>query len=334
MTEQLSEFELIRRFFVESMPKPLHSVLALGIGDDAAVINIAADSQLVSTIDTSIAGVHFPVNANPYDIAYRALSVNVSDLAAMGARPSFYTLALSLKQADPVWLQAFAQGLADASAQYGIELAGGDTTRGDLSISIAAQGEIETSSFLTRTGARPGDLVYVTGCLGDAYAGLQLALGHDDAINCADQRDRDYLLRRYLRPQARLECGRALRLVASACLDISDGLLGDLGHICLGSKVAAAINSSALPLSSALLAALSYDEAVEAALVGGDDYELCFTIAPNNLEALAKLSQTGVDFSCIGEILAEDDFAVRDRVSCYDEAGQLIRLSGQSYKHF
>ena len=258
----------------------------------------------------------------PYQIARRSLAVNLSDLAAMGAEPAWFTLALTLPEACESWLSGFSRGLFDIANQYGIALIGGDTTRGPLSITIQVQGYAPSEQALRRDGASAGDLVCVSGSLGDAGAGLALALQGNIV-------EADYLVRRFLSPTPRISTGLALREVASAAIDISDGLLADLGHILERSQVGAELQADAIPLSQQLRKTAGDEKSLALALGAGDDYELCFCVSPEKASKLAVIAaQTGVPLSLIGVITAEPGLHL------LDENGQSITLPPTGYQHF
>lgn len=269
----MDEFELIRRYFVPLARAEQHADLLLGPGDDAAIQRLPPDTELVFSVDTLVEGVHFPRDYPAELLGWRSLAVATSDLAAMGADPVCFTLALTLPEASPDWLAAFARGLGKAASCFGISLAGGDTTRGALTLSLQVHGAVPAGQALLRNGASPGDLVCVSGTLGDAGEALNW-LDHPAPGDNARQ-----LLERYHHPQPRLALGRALRGYASAAIDVSDGLLSDLGHILEASGVGATVDSDAVPLS-APLRALGGEDALAQALVAGDDYELCVTLPP------------------------------------------------------
>ncbi len=271
----MGEFELIRQYFMPlARLHGSHSVV-VGPGDDCAVQRVPSGSDLVFSIDTLVEGVHFPFNYRPDYLAWRALAVAASDLAAMGAAPSCFTLALTIPEANESWLRDFAFGLGKAAKSFGLTLAGGDTTCGPLTLSVQVHGFVEQGSAIFRSGARPGDLIVVSGPLGDAGA----ALDYLEAQN--PTRDEQSVLESYHHPQPRLELGLALRHLATAAIDVSDGLLADLSHILEASNVGASIERSRVPLSSALTR-LKGSDAIDYALHSGDDYELCATIAEAN----------------------------------------------------
>lgn len=274
------EFDLIARIRQRAAAQgPL-----LGIGDDCALVQSPPGQVLAVTSDTLNVGVHFPHGSAAADIGWKALAVNLSDLAAMGAQPAFCTLALSLPQPDAAWLDGFLDGFLALAGQHGVALAGGDTTRGPLSITVTAHGWVPATQALRRDGARVGDAVWVTGTLGDAAA----ALAQLEAGGVADPALRE----RLDRPLPRVAAGLALRDIAHACIDVSDGLLQDLGHVCTASGVAAEIALDALPASTALLARSTAETRHGEQATGGDDYELCFTAAAAQEDAIHALAQT------------------------------------------
>ncbi|HLT14379.1 MAG TPA: thiamine-phosphate kinase [Marinobacter sp.] len=275
----MGEFELIRQYFQPVADNTRQDQLVLGPGDDCAIQRVPSGCDLVFSVDTVVEGVHFPLNYPPDYLGWRALAVATSDLAAMGADPVCFTLALTLPAADPGWLGGFADGLAKASAAFGIKLAGGDTTRGPLTLSIQVHGTVAEGQALRRSGARPGDLVCVTGPLGDA--GAALAYLEEPVPSLLQQA----VLSRYHYPQPRLALGQGLVGKASAAIDISDGLLADLQHILDASGVGAELDATKIPVSPELTQ-LQGDRALALALSAGDDYELCLTIAPEVLEGL------------------------------------------------
>ena len=289
-----SEFELIRRFFTPNPPAAAAGV-PLGVGDDCTLLAPTAGQRLAVSVDTSVVGVHFPPDAPADAVGHRALAVSLSDLAAMGARARWCLMALSLPAADDeAWLAAFARGFHAHCDATGTTLVGGDVTRGALSIGVTVMGEVPADQALTRRGARPGDLMVVTGALGGGAGGLAIwQRGERDAAHP--------LLQRYLYPQPRLAAGLALRDLAHAAIDISDGLLADLGHLLEASGVGATLSPDALPLVEGLVAALGESAALEAAHHGGDDYELLLALPPQGLtEARTRLAAQGLALTVIG----------------------------------
>lgn len=306
----MSEFSLIRRFFAPLAPAG--EGICLGIGDDGAVVQVPAGHELVVTADMLVAGRHFPENTAPRDIGWKSLAVNLSDLAAMGAEPRWFTLALALPRFDEAWVQAFAAGFGELARRHAGALIGGDITRGPLTISVTAMGVVPAGSALQRRGAAPGDWVGVTGELGDAAAALA---GLGGAA----------LRRRLDRPQPRLRQGQALRGLASAVIDISDGLLADLGHICEASVVGADLEASRLPASAALVAAVpDAQQRWRMQATGGDDYELCVCIPPQRLDA----ARSACRIELIGRI--SDRPGVRLRTA----DGTLLAYAQSGYDHF
>lgn len=310
----LSEFDIIQQVF--SQQTISRNDVVLGIGDDAALLSLPTDHELAISVDTLVEGVHFPVSMSPRDVGYRSLAVNLSDMAAMGAEPAWMTLAISLPESNSRWLTAFASGLFALASEHNVQLVGGDTTRGAMTISIQIMGHVPTGQALRRQGAKPGDLICVTGMLGEAAAGLATWTSRD----ASSKRFRDALAR----PTPRVAEGRILRDVASSCLDISDGLLADLGHIVSQSNVGAMLNLAHLPISLALCDAVGMEQAREYALSGGDDYELCFTIAPAHLAKLNDRLQAYV----IGEIESEPG------IRCWLPGGEAYEPGSTGFRHF
>ncbi|WP_309045756.1 thiamine-phosphate kinase [Marinobacter sediminicola] len=267
----MGEFELIRQYFMPLARLHGSRSVVLGPGDDCAIQSVPAGFDLVFSIDTLVEGVHFPLGYRPDYLGWRALAVAASDLAAMGAEPACFTLALTLPEVDEPWLQDFARGLGRAAESFGLVLAGGDTTRGPLTLSLQVHGLVEQGRAIRRSGACAGDLIVVSGTLGDAGA----ALDYLDARSPSE--DEQSVLERYHYPQPRLKLGMALRSLATAAIDVSDGLLADLNHILEASNVGANIDQTQVPVSQAL-ARLKGDSATGYALNSGDDYELCATI--------------------------------------------------------
>ncbi|WP_447732728.1 thiamine-phosphate kinase [Rhodanobacter soli] len=303
------EFRLIERLR-ELTAQPRDDV-RIGIGDDAAVLAPPPGKELVVAIDTLVEGVHFPPGTAAADIGWKALAVNLSDLAAMGASPAWALLALTLPSADAAFVEGFAEGFAKLAQPHRLALVGGDTTRGPLTISVAVHGFVPPGQALTRAGARVGDAVLVTGTLGDAAAGLH-ALQHPPRDDDGRAGLRGFLIERFNRPTPRLAVGTALRGQATACVDVSDGLLADLGHICVASGVAAEIEAALLPRSSALLELYDDTTALHFALSGGDDYELCFTApAARVAELQAGLARLGCGATKIGRIVEGEGVRVR-----------------------
>lgn len=290
------EFEIIREYFRRETAS---ADLVTGIGDDGAVLRPRAGCDQVVVTDTLVEGRHFPAGFDAMDIGWRAMAVNLSDIAAMGAAPRFAFLNLTVANPDADWLREFADGLFALAERAGVILAGGDTTQGPLSVTVTVLGDVPRGRALLRSGARVGDLVAVSGSLGDAAAGLEL-LQQDG--------ERDHALAlRFRRPEPRLVLGKNLAGIATAAIDVSDGLLADLGHILEASGVGARIELARLPISTALTGTGS--EGYDHALAGGDDYELCFCVPPAKFGQLQAL-QNDCDITVIGEITAGNELVV------------------------
>jgi thiamine-monophosphate kinase len=322
----MDEFALIKRYF-----SPLAAGFpgSLNLTDDAALIDVPTGKQLIITKDTINEGVHFLGTEEPALIARKLLRVNLSDLAAKGAMPLCYLLAASFPQeVDERWVEGFSEGLAQDQQEFSIHLAGGDTTRtlGMLSLSLTALGLIDTGKMLTRSGAKAGDDIYVSGTLGDAALGLMSLNGE---LNPNFQRD-DELEQRYFLPQPRVALGCKLAGIAHSCMDISDGLVQDLGHICTASKAGATIDLASLPLShSAMHLVNRYPELSERIITGGDDYELLFTAPASAAEAIAVLSRDlEIPITRIGAITAGSGVTVLDALL------QPLPLKKAGYTHF
>ncbi|ATE75547.1 MULTISPECIES: thiamine-phosphate kinase [Pseudomonas] len=317
----MGEFELIRNFFAAAPCAQGGEGVALGIGDDCALLAIPPGEQLAISTDTLVAGVHFADPCDPFLLGQRSLAVAVSDLAAMGATPVAFTLALTLPTGTSDWLEAFARGLNLMAQNCRVALVGGDTTRGPLSLTMTVFGRVPTGLALTRSGAQPGDLLCVGGDLGNGAGALPLVLGQ----RTADAAIADPLLAHYWSPQPQLALGQALRGKATAALDISDGLLADCGHIALASKVGIRVERSRLPLSKALLAFLGQSGAEQAALSGGDDYVLAFTLPPAELPSLLA---DGWPIHVLGQVVAGQG------VILLDADGHDITPPIRGYQHF
>jgi len=277
----MNEFELINRYFNWPLSDPS---VVLGVGDDAALFEIDADCQLVTSTDTLSEGVHFFEGALPGDIAYKSLAVNLSDIAAMGAQAKCFTLSLTLPKLDERWLQEFSGSLKEASEFFNVSLIGGDTTRGPLNITITILGAVEKSKAIKRSGANIGDDIYVSGTLGDAALCLK-KINEGSVPNTTE-------LNKLNKPVPRLKLGSALKNIASSCIDVSDGLEQDLSHILRASKVGAIIDSQSLPLSDIVREYIKTSQDWGLPLCGGDDYELCFTSDKSNQTEIKKLSES------------------------------------------
>lgn len=318
----LDEFALIRQFFA----KPIHRPdIAVGIGDDAAIVVPPADHGLAVTTDTLVAGVHFAQTVAAADLGYKALAVNLSDLAAMGAVPQWFTLALTLPSADEAWVGGFAEGLFDIAEKYRIALVGGDTTRGPLAVTITAMGSVPVAAGARRSGARAGDDIYVTGRLGDAALGLahlegRVALAPHEAVICMD---------RLLRPEPRIMAGLALRGLVSSMIDCSDGFAADLGHILDASEVGAEVRLASLPVSGPVRRVCESRGDWTLPLAGGDDYELIFTAAASQRREIAALVDAlDCPITWVGSIRSGSGLDI------YDPDGNSVPLAHSGYRHF
>lgn len=309
----MNEFDLIGKYF--TWPSNLTSA-ELSVGDDAAVCNVEPGYQIATSIDTLISGVHFPKDTSAADIAYKALAVNLSDLAAMGAIPKYYTLAITMPVVDTLWLEEFSHSLRQLSKEFDVSLIGGDTTRGSLSITISIVGWIESNTALLRSKAQIGDGVFVSNTIGDAALALY-QLNSNTPLNAR-------CLQKLNQPYPQIELGRSLRGIASSCIDISDGLEQDLSHILKSSQVGAIIQVEKLPISSVLTEHVQKHGDYDLPLNGGDDYELCFTVSPQNQAALSGISQRcGVKITQIGSICESAGLEVVG-----------VENAGSSYQHF
>ena len=316
----IHEFEIIARYFTRASSDP---DVVLGIGDDAAVL--APDGPLAVTVDTLVAGVHFPDGMAPHLLGFRLMAVNLSDLAAMGAQPRWCTLALTLPAADEFWLEGFSRGLFELADRFGIALVGGNLTRGPMTLTLQVMGNIDRAKMLTRAGGHIGDDIYVTGTLGDSSAGIALikermAAPHGSAAAA--------LKERFYRPMPRVGAGLALRSLATAAIDVSDGLIADLSHVCKASGCGATIDVERVPLSAELLSLFPPQEALAHALGGGDDYELCFTAPPSRAEEIETvLEATGTPVRRIGQLVAGQTVVCR-------RDGEPYNPPVRGYRHF
>jgi thiamine-monophosphate kinase len=314
-----SEFELIERHFTRRGAQR-EDVLA-GVGDDGALVAGPPDGTLVFVLDTIVEGVHFPAGFDARFVGHRALAVNLSDLAAMGAEPAWALLGLTLPAVDEHWLTGFSAGLDALARRYFVALVGGDTTRGPLTVTVTLAGTVPPGQAIFRDGARAGDDLWISGTPGDAAAGLAILQGRLPAQG----RARDALLGRFQLPQARVALGIALRGIATACIDVSDGLVGDLEKLCRASGVGADIESRELPLSAGLCSVAGPAARLDFALGGGDDYELVFTAAPDDRARIAALD-AGVVLRRIG--------AVSESIGVRIDGAPPERDAGHGFDHF
>ena len=321
----MNEFALIERYFKRA---PRNADVRIGIGDDGAVIAPAPGLEYVMTVDMLVEGRHFRAGADPRGIGHKTLAVNLSDLAAMGALPRFVLLAGALPESDPDWVAAFMEGFDALAREYDVELIGGDTTRGPRTLCVTAIGELPGGTAITRSGASPGDVVYVSGRLGDAA----LALAARDGRVDIEQSSLGTLERRLDEPQPRVALGVALRGVASAALDVSDGLTGDLSHVLATSRVGASLDLRALPMSDELRQMLEGGErelALGCVLAGGDDYEICFTASPAMRERVESIALAlSLPLTPIGAITVDPLLTIND------EDGRALSALPRAYDHF
>ncbi len=319
----LSEFNIIERYFTHQ--QKTDPAIVLGIGDDAAILHVPEGMELAVSMDTLVECVHFPAATHPADIGHKALAVNLSDMAAMSAEPRWATLALTLPESDESWLENFSKGFFNLADRYGVQLIGGDTTRGPLSITIQIHGLVPAGAALRRSAARPGDLIYVTGELGDA--GLALLLLQEKISLSAEQAA--HVMTRLNRPEPRVKEGLALRGIAHAEIDLSDGLAADLGHILDASGVGATLHMERLPLSPAVTSVLDKAGGWNLPLSAGDDYELCFTVPrENQAKLLEAMEQFSCRCTCIGVIEATPG------LRCRLANGELFEPVRTGYQHF
>ena len=317
----LSEFEIINKYFKKQLRR--HDVV-LGIGDDGALLQVPSGMTLVAVVDTLVEGVHFPVETSPKDIGFKALAVNLSDLAAMGAQPAWATLALTMPSADENWLEEFCDGFFSLAEQYNVQLIGGDTTRGPLTVTVQAQGFVPDGQALRRDTAKPDDLIYVTGTLGDAGLALMALQGRFQLTNAQFENIKDKLNR----PQARIEQGVALRNLAHAAIDISDGLIADLSHILEASGVGATLTVDAVPVSP-VMHSLLHQTGWQVPLAAGDDYELCFTAPKEKQQQIQNIFR---QFFCPLTLVGVID--EKQGLRCKLSSGEDFHFTTGGYKHF
>lgn len=318
----MSEFDLIQRYFTRPTPGA-----TLGVGDDAALLQVGEGMELAVSTDMLVSGTHFFPEADPYMLGHKTLAVNLSDLAAMGARPRWATLALSLPEADDHWLQQFSAGFFALADKHGIELVGGDTTKGPLNLCVTVMGEVPRGKALRRSGAQAGDDIWVSGLVGAAALGLAHLRGELELPEDA----RVYCLAALHQPLPRADLGLMLRDLAHSAIDISDGLLADLGHILDASGVAAEVRYDKLPKVSMFepCGVLSAQTEQRCVLAGGDDYELCFTVPVARREQVEMLAlRLSVPLTRIGQIVSGRGCKVRD------ETGSVISIEKAGYDHF
>ena len=339
------EFDLIGQYFTnKSVPR---DDVITGIGDDCAILSVPAGKQLVVTTDTMVSGIHFLADANPADIAHKLVAVNISDIAAMGGQPAWASLALTLPNYDSAWLNAFSDSLHQQLHRYGVSLIGGDTTKGNMTLTLTLQGFVEQGKALPRHGAQVGDLIYCSGTIGDANAGLKLLMDANKRTDLHPENsdealltkiDKDYLITRHQRPTARVSTGQALVGIANSCIDLSDGVASDLKHILnassrvCGVALSANVELSALPLSTALQTYVSKALWPQYALAGGDDYELLFTIlAEHKAQLESVMEDSNLLYTHIGEIIRAEE--TEQQINYFNDK-QLTTLALQGWDHF
>lgn len=318
------EFNLINKYFNRIDTKRRDVIL--GIGDDCAVLSISKKQHIAISTDTLTSGTHFLENISPKDLGYKSLAVNLSDLAAIGADPAWLSLAITLPSLNKAWLSAYSDSLFKQLDYYKMQLIGGDTVCGPLSITLTIYGLLPKGKALTRSGASVGDFIYVTGTLGDSAAGLAIL---QRRLNVKDKRDYYYLINRHLRPQPRIRQGQILRNIASSAIDISDGLIGDLCKILSKSNCGAKIYLDNIPNSKSLKRNVSLKQAIYWSLSGGEDYELCFTVSEYYNKILNhSLNNSGVQYTCIGKILP------KNKGLKFVKNSRLVRYNYNQYDHF
>ena len=333
---ELGEFEIIGRYFADSRLNFDAPGITPGPGDDCALIEPPADKLQAISMDVLVEGVHFPASIDAFALGHRALAVNLSDLAAMAAQPYYFTLGLTLPNYDHDWLQAFSDGMSRLAREYGCPLVGGDLTRGPLQVAIQVCGLISQERALTRNAAKVGDLVCVTGTLGDAACGLLVRnlashLGPEFQFKSGDipEHSAAFFQNSFFYPRPRIAFALRAASQVNAAIDISDGLVGDLGHILNASGVGATLQLDRIPVSQSSEDCLAREQSLRAALFGGDDYELCFTVPSAAGESIARLGrETGVQVSIIGEITETPGLRLNG------DAELVRKLQGGAYKHF
>ncbi len=321
----MKEFDIISTYFQRPVK---HASIVKSIGDDCAILSIPESCQLVVSMDTLVSGRHFPENTLPEHIATRAFCTCLSDLAAMGATPRWFTLGLTLPEADISWISSFSHALFDIADEYDCELVGGDTTQGPLTITLQVHGFVTQGSALTRDAGVEGDAVFVTGALGDGAAGLELLLSKP----VVDDETQQYLARRFHRPEPQIIAGRTIVDYANAAIDISDGLVADLQHIARASHVDIEIDVEKLPISAACQK-VGGDKALHYALIGGDDYQIAFTVPRKNIDVVNSLvAQKKLNATYIGELVTCQE--TYPKVRCLRD-GQLLSIDNEKgYQHF
>jgi len=320
MTHNTPEFDVIARHFTRPAPNAV-----LGVGDDSALVQLSRGMELATSVDTMVSGTHFFPDVDPENLGHKALAVNLSDMAAMGAMPYWALLALTLPKVDHDWLAAFAKGFFDLAEEFGVSLIGGDTTRGPLTLTVTIMGEVPAGAALRRGGAKVGNDIWVSGFIGDAA----LAVAHRHGKLVLEEADYREAVMRLYEPTPRVPLGQALRGLATAAIDVSDGLLADLGHICKLSGVGATVELASIPLSPIAAKHAGTDAGRSAIVAGGDDYELCFTAHPNSRESIQDLTRMlDVPLTRIGQVKRGKG------VSLLGPAGKAVKIDGRGFDHF
>lgn len=323
-SEPLSEFGIIHRYF----QKPTnHPNVIKSVGDDCAIVSVPDDHELLISVDTLIVDRHFPKTLSPGEIAQRAFCVCLSDLAAMGAQPAYFTLALTLPEANSDWLEAFSSALLAIADDYQCPLIGGNTTQGPLVITLQVHGFVKSGLALTRDGAKIGDTLYVTGPLGDGRAALSIIT----KLAPMEAADVDYLRKRFVRPEPQIKAGQLLSSRGHAAIDISDGLLADLNHVAQASQVDIELNLNTIPISRACLE-VAGAEAMEFALTGGDDYQLAFTLPSSENRVLGLMHQADINVSAIGRVIPS--VGQVPAVHCFQDGRRILWNKAKGYQHF
>ena len=314
------EFELIARHFM----RPAANAV-LGVGDDCALVDVTNGMDLAVSTDTMVSGTHFFPDVDPENLGHKALAVNLSDIAAMGAMPYWAMLALTLPSVDHAWLAAFAKGFFDLAQEFNVSLIGGDTTRGPLTLTVTIMGEVPAGAALRRNGAKVGNDVWVSGNIGDAA----LAVAHRHGKIVLTEADYHEAVMRLYEPTPRVALGQALRGLATAAIDVSDGVLADLGHICRLSGVGATVEVDKIPVSAIGARHFASEAGRNAIIAGGDDYELCFTAPPNSRESIADLVEVlGIPLTRVGQVKRGKG------VSLLGADGKAVKIDGRGYDHF
>ncbi len=315
-----SEFDLIARHFT----RPAANAV-LGVGDDCALVDVTNGMDLAVSTDTMVSGTHFFPDVDPENLGHKALAVNLSDMAAMGAMPYWAMLALTIPAVDHHWLEAFAKGFFDLASEFNVSLIGGDTTRGPLTLTVTIMGEVPAGAALRRSGAKVGNDIWVSGNIGDAA----LAVAHRHGRLVLGAEDYREAVMRLYEPSPRVQLGQALRGLATAAIDVSDGLLADLTHICRLSGVGVTVELAQVPVSSIGAKHINSDEGRTAIVAGGDDYELCFTAHPNSRDSIEDLTNVlGVPITRVGQIKRGKG------LSLLGGDGKPVKIDGRGYDHF